>query len=456
MKNNFKKISAAFIAGMLMVPTVNAATLEERVAELEANQSLNIFNFSGTFITRFDDIISAKQDKPATNPPALGGTSAKFDNRDLSYLRMKFQFNIDANVSKNIKFYSRLTTSKNFNAFYQQGSTFQSGTDLQSANNYQNANVVLEKAYMDLTVPDTGLTFFIGRLPTVDGQPQNYKDGRARMGTYPMLSYDSVLDGMGLSYKLDQYLPTDHHLAVRALYTPFAQYYAGAGGGAYTAPTKQSGQNLATSATGYGAMIDYGIDNMSWVDSMGLTLLNFQTADLYYANPAYNSASPSAATTSSLTLSVGGTTLAWELQGIAHTGWDLSLSYLASTLKSNGSLSQAVVAGFGTNKIDDSNDGGVSLISTRYRLGTWIFGGEWIHGSENSFYYATAAEDLTQFYSTHGNGYHAYVTKKITQNLAARVGYMLQQYDYTPTSIGAVEASDRKIETAYANLRLDF
>ncbi|WP_413291697.1 DUF3373 family protein [Bdellovibrio sp. HCB185ZH] len=454
MKNNFKKISAAFIAGMLMVPTVQAATLEERVSELEANQSLNILNFSGTFITRFDDIISAKQTQPAT----VLGQPSTFDNKDLTYLRMKFQFNVDANVSKNIKFYSRLTTSKNFNSFYQQGlSGLPVSDDLQASNSYQSSHVVLEKAYIDMTVPDTGLTFFIGRLPTVDGQPQNYKDGRARMGTYPMLSYDSVLDGMGVSYKMDQYMPEGHSLALRALYTPFAQYYAGANGAYITAPTKQNGSALPTSSTGYGLMADYSINNMSWADGMGLTLLNFQTSDLYYANPAWVSVGTTPGMDSNLTLSVGGTTLAWELNGIAHTGWDLSLSYLASTLKSNGRLMSGVPGtGFGMSSDDGSESGSTFLLSTRYRLGTWIFGGEWVNGSENSFYYATAAEDLTQFYSTHGNGYHLYVTKKFTQNLAFRVGYMLQDYDYTPTGIGPVVESDRKIETAYANLRLDF
>ncbi|QLY25898.1 DUF3373 family protein [Bdellovibrio sp. KM01] len=448
MKNNFKKISAAFIAGMLMVPTAQAATLEERVAELEANQSLNIFSFSGTFNTRFDDILSAKQTQPAT----VLGQPATFDTKDLTYLRMKFQFNIDANVSKNVKFYSRLTTSKHFNTFYQQSYAAPAvGADLGSSNDYSSTNVVLEKAYVDMTMPDTGLTFFIGRLPTVDGQPQNYKDGRARMGTYPMLSYDSVLDGMGLSYKLDQYMPQGHQLALRALYTPFAQYYAGTSGGYYTQPSKQAGGSLPTSQAGYGLMVDYGLNDMSWADNMGLVLLNFQTADLYYPAPS------SAGSSSSLTLAVGGTTLAWELNGIAKTGWDLSASYLASSLKSNGRyISSTPGTGFGTSKDEDTSTGGVMLLSTRYRLGSWIIGGEWVNGSENSFYYATAAEDLTQFYSTHGNGYHLYFTKKFGQNIAARVGYMLQDYDYTPTSVGAVVESDRKIETAYANLRLDF
>ncbi|MEK2689829.1 DUF3373 family protein [Bdellovibrio sp. GT3] len=442
MKNNFKKISAAFIAGMLMVPTVNAATLEERVSELEANQSLNIFNFSGMFQTRFDDILKASQTTPNT-----AGNPA-FDNSDLTYLRMKFQFNVDANISKNVKFYSRLTTTKHFNTFYQQD--LAAATDLTSANSYRDSHVVLEKAYADFTIPDTGLNFFIGRLPTVDGQPQNYKDGRARMGTYPMLSYNSVLDGMGLSYKLDQYMPEGHQLALRGLYTPFGQYYAGSNGTYTNAPTNGQGANVKTAAPGYGLMIDYAVKDLSWADNMGLVLLNFQNSDLYIP------ASGGLSDTGNLTIGIGGTTLAWELNGIAHSGWDLSLSYLASKLKSNGILSSGAPVGFDTNSSSDENKGDVFLLSTRYTLGTWILGGEWVHGSEDSFYYATAAEELTNFYGTRGEGYHLYVTKKFAQNVAFRVGYMLQDYDYTPATVGAASATDRKIETAYANLRMDF
>ena len=90
MKNNFKKISAVLVAGALMAPQAfaQAKTLEERVAELEANQSLNIFNFSGIFTTRYDDILKAKQTEPA---------ASALDTKDLNYMRMKFQFNIESN-----------------------------------------------------------------------------------------------------------------------------------------------------------------------------------------------------------------------------------------------------------------------------------------------------------------------------------------------------------------------
>lgn len=450
MKNNLKKISAVLVAGALMAPVAHAATLEERVAELEANQSLNIFNFSGTFITRFDDIMKAEQ----TNPSANG---AAFDSKDLSYMRMKFQFNIDANIAKNIKFYSRLTTSKHFNTFSKTGTaSVTPGADLGSSNDYASSNVVLEKAYADLSIPDTNFTFSLGRLPTVDGQPQNYKDGRARMGTYPMLSYDSVLDGFAMTYKVDEYMPKDQKLALRLIYTPFSQFNVGTGG--YTkAPTNEYGSKLETQTATTAAMIDYSMDNMSWADNMGIVLQHFQTGDIYSPTPAALTGAPYNAK-SALSLAVAGTTLATEFNGIAHTGWDLSLSYLSSSVKSMGAITIAGnPTGFDTNNAsEDTVTGGTFLLSTRYRLGSWIFGGEYVNGSEHSFYFASNVEDLTSFYSTRGDAYHLYVTKKFTQNVSLRVGYMDQQYKWTAPAFGAPQDSDLKIQTGYANLRMDF
>lgn len=451
MNNKLKKILAVLIMGVLMAPQAFAETkgltLEERVAELEANSSLNIFSFSGAFQTRFDDIMKAKQ----TDPAMVLGQPAAFDNKDLTYLRMKFQFNINANISKNIKFYSRLTADKHFNTFVTSGGpSTTSGAQLTSGNDYANPGVVLEKAYADFIIPDSNFVLSLGRLPTVDGQPQNYKDGRARMGTYPMLSYDTTLDGFALTYKVDEYLPKDNKLALRLIYTPFSQYNLGSSG--YTSSaTQQTGAKLDTQVSTYAVQVDYLLDNMSWTDNMGVVLQNFQTGDLYY-----NSAAPGSTGPSSLNIAVGGATLAVEMNGIAYTPWDLSLSYLASSVKSSGAMGLLGV-GFDTNSsTSDTMTGGVFLLSTRYKLASWILGAEYLNGSKNGFYYAGNEEDLTNFYSTRGDAYHLYVTKKFTQNLSLRLGYMDQKYKWTSPALGAPVSSDRVIQTGYANLRLDF
>lgn len=439
----FKKITRYALIGSILPMMANAQSmsLEDRVAELEANQSLNIFKFSGAFFTRYDNIIKAEQ----TDPDSVMTGNPAFDNKDISYLRMKFQFNADADISKNVKFYSRFTMSKHFNTFYKSGApNSTAGEDLAVSNGFGSSQVVVEKAYADITIPDTNFTFSLGRLPTVDGQPQNFKDGRARMGTYPMMSYDSVLDGFAMTYKVDEYMPQDQKLALRLIYTPFSQYNLTS---SIQPPTDQDGNKVNSQVSTVAAQVDYSVNNLSWTENMGVVLQHFQTGDLYYPN---ETALP---VDSTVNIAVGGTTLAAEFMGIAQTGWDLSLSYLASSLKSSGSFGGA--GGFGT-ATEDTIRGGIYLLSTRYRLGTWILGAEYLNGSEDSFFYAANDETLTSFYSTRGDAYHLYVTKKFGQNLSLRVGYMDQQHKYLPTNVGPAVETDRVIQTGYANLRMDF
>ena len=162
----FKKITKSAIAASLMIPAISFAqspSLEERVAELEANSSLNIFSFSGMLMMRYDDILKAEQTTPN------GTANPAFDNKNMTFLRTKFQFNADANVSKNIKFYSRLTATKHANVLSKSG-TAPAGVaeDLGENNSYRSSAVYLEKAYADLTIPDSNFTLSLGRLPTVD------------------------------------------------------------------------------------------------------------------------------------------------------------------------------------------------------------------------------------------------------------------------------------------------
>jgi hypothetical protein len=444
----FKKIAALVLAGSVAAPSAFAAdktmSLEDRVAELEANQSLNIFTFGGIFENRYDTI-----DVTQSNP-------SKIDNK-LNYLRMRVSLNVDANVSKYIKFYSRLTTTKMYNGWVKQGTSTGLGDDLSDYNSYQGSQVYLEKAYTDLLIPDTNFVFSIGRLPTIDGEPANYYDGRARMGTYPLMTYNSVLDGMALSYNMDEHLPSNQRLAFRLIYTPFTNFFIGSGGftvnpGQGTSATtgQPTGGALNTTVDLYSAQVDYGIKNLGVADELGFIVQTFQTGFLPYTLAT-------AGVNSTQNIKVGGTTVVANMEGIAGTGADLSLSYLMSNYQSKGTI-PGLGVGLGTNSADETLYGSIFLASGRYRFGSnWIAGAEYLHGSAGSFYYAGAERDLTSFYSTPGDGYHVYGTYKFTQNFSLRLGWMEQKYAYTSLiNPGAQVASDKKIDTFYANLRLDF
>ena len=64
------------------------------------------------------------------------------------------------------------------------------------------------------------MVFSFGRFPTNDGPPANLKDGISAQGTYPIMTYNLILDGFALSYKFDKYLPKNQSLNFKVLYTP--------------------------------------------------------------------------------------------------------------------------------------------------------------------------------------------------------------------------------------------
>jgi hypothetical protein len=405
-----------------------AKTLEERVAELEANQSLNIFTFNGVFDTRYDNISTPT-------------------NRNLDYLRLRFSLDVNANISKNIQFYSRYTTVKFMNRWNEQGTRDTQTSDLNGADDYSkgSGDVVLEKAYVDFTLPDPNFIVSVGRLPTVDGPPTNYWDGRARMGTYPLMTYNSVLDGVAATYKMDGYLPAHHSLAVRAIYTPFSQYYAGNNSqGAYLTPPKNTaGDNLKTLVALYALQVDYCADAVSFANNMNIIVQHFQSNRFNL--------------TGNLDLDVGGTSLMLEANGLAGTGFDLSYSLLNSYLRSTGFATTAGT-GFGTTQDQQTMYGQVSLLSTRYRFNDrWFVGLEWVHGSRDFFYYSGAPEDLTGLYGTRGEAYHGYVTFKVEPNLALRLGGSQQDPRFVGPTLGTpTHEGGQRIDTYYVNMRLDF
>lgn len=441
----FKKIASVLLASAIApVAMAQTPSLEDRVSELEANSSLHIFNFSGIFNTRYDSL-SVKQAKPVD--------AALADNKNLGYLRMRVSLNADANVSKNVKFYSRFTTSKHFNKWTTMTSgsaPSTTGADLRASDNYNDSNVVLEKAYLDMTIPDTNFIISLGRLPTPDGQPSNYWDGRARLGTYPLMSYSSVLDGMALTYKVDEYMPEGQKLAVRAIYAPFSTYTVGSKGYQTFPVNDTNGQFVNTFSDFVTGQIDYSTTNIGIADNFGLILQYNELQGLPVAGGNGSA--------SSLSFGLKASSLAAELNGVASLPIDLSVSVLGSEVVSKGLLPVApgVNVGYGTTKSEGSTYGSFTLVSARYRTTGWLFGLEYGKGTEGVFYSGGTAEDLTNMYGTPGTLIHGYVTKKFSDNLSLRLGYYTQQEDYTRIGAGYVAEADKKVTVGYANFRADF
>ena len=456
----FKKITAA-----LLVTTVGSgafaqkASIEDRLAELEAQQSLNIFSFNGALETRYDAIKSEQTDPAKATAPAFKG--------NVNYLRMKASLGVNADVSQHIKFYSKFTSSKYTNVYNTQavgvGSAPSTSQDLYVAKDERGADLFVEKAYADVQIPNSGFVFSFGRLSTSDGPPFHLPHSRPRMGTYPGLLYNAELDGLALSYNGKA---GDGTWAARYVYTPFHRYATSsgkAGGmpGLITSPTL-AGNKSETMIRLDSAMLEYNNRNIGFADGISVILQGWQTGKLGITASELNGGSGIDAN-SAVEFQIGAQGLHIDLENVAQSGFDFSATYVQSQLKNSGCLTTsgvcaaASVKGFGAKEEGETLTGASTLLAARYRfLSNDYVGLEYLVGGKSVFIYDTNNDSISNFYSTPGTGTHVYLIHKFTPELGLRVGYMEQKYKSTPFNLGESKDTDRKIQTTYANLRLDF
>lgn len=429
----------------------SSKTLEERVAELEANQTVNIFNFSGFLSTRYDDI-DAKQTYPATT--AFEGHT--------QHWRLKSVLNINANVSSRTKFYSTLAVSKKFNKWNSKSSG--SGTaaiylsELEESRSNNGSQVYLEKAYADYSISDNTV-FSFGRLPTVDGPPSNLPMGKARMGTYPSMGYNATFDGMAFSYK--KAINEDQNLSLRLLYTPFT-YYTNSQGKMFDPPSGLSNivinnEKVNSETRMFAEMLEYSIKNTPVAQDFSLILFMYQTEKLAIDGADFNAGS--GAGSGLINLKFSAEVLLAQLEKVAGSDLDLALTILTSKVQNRGVVTvpgAGSIYGFGASYSEETLSGSSLLLSGRYKFNNLYVGAEYLQGGKNVFNYSPASEYLTGFYSTAGKGLHLYTLYKIAPELGLRLGYVDQQYENTPFTFGPVASTDRKITTVYSEIRLDF
>ncbi|MGE9744918.1 DUF3373 family protein [Bdellovibrio bacteriovorus] len=418
---------------------VTPKSVEERLAELEANQHLRYLSFSGFLINTYDHISVSE-----SYPDSL-------DHSDLQYLRLRFSLNADAEISPQVRVYTRLTTTKFVNNWRTQGGSPSYIQDIEGIYSNSGSWIFLEKAYVDLSCPESVWTLSVGRLPTVNGSPEHMWDLLPRQGTYPLLTFDAPLGGAALTYRADRLLPQDHELAVRLLYTPFVDVFWG-GNLKYLKPPQDDtngntpvGNETDTLINMGSVQLDYSIQNPQGAEQAGFILQYYKSGRLPFS---------SGAGTSDLNVQVDGVTGLLDVIGIAQTGWDVSVSHSYTNAISDGLLAPGL--GFGTDQEHGSNYGSLTLLSARYRWSSWAAGAEWLSSSDAPFYFSAAPENLTRFYSTPGHSGHLYLTKKWLSLVTIRAGYRQQNYSSLPLGFGPVQSTDRILKTYYLSLRTDF
>ena len=435
--------AAASTAAPAPLDTGTLKALESRVSELEAQNLLNHFHFGGYFVFRFDAI----EYQP-------DGDAAKVNH---SYpLSMHLALNVNVDISDELKFYSTFGMNKLANMAFTTDAVPVSA-DFQGSYVRFGSSVYIDRAYLEYRPSSFPVAFSAGRLPTVDGPPSHLWDGEPRMGTYPMTWFSSIVDGLSLTLNLGKLLPEGHSLFIRGVYAPSGQFDV-------ASPYKQveSGGTLYPShMPGGSVMVEYGIKDTVLADNATL-ILGYLDAGGWKVAPNLFAPPTAPPLAGDYTMHFHNLVSYLELDQIAHSDLTLAALFVESITSTSGST---VIVPVNIPAVNAAPTvwGGSFLLSLRYQLpilalGRPLLGAEYLYSTRNTWPNNLASEDLTGFYSTRGRAFHVYYTQPITAGLKLRVGFRRQNIfgaNDLPTGFGG-DGTDDRLNTYYANLRLDF
>lgn len=409
----------------LLASTTQINSLERRIEELELENMLRMFNFGAELKTQSFVINSADQ--------------------DVKLNRLRANFDIHARASRNLRFYSRLTTFKYFNKGIEEdnpGNTF--GPDVLGPLGPEDRSVQLSRAFFDYFVPNTELAVSIGRLPTFNGPPAHFLDNLPRQSTYPLLTYNGQVDGAAISYNFRSFMPKNYQLSARLLYTPITNVNYNN----FLNPTYQP--NLKPNIEDiYAAVLELEIKDKFWLfPEISLIATHLKLNGGSFAN-----------TDSYVTTGVAGTplvegtpylsvpgkmfdldlcTVYMGLNNIGSWGLDFNASVLYSIVN-NRKLATINLPGVHSGEYGLISDSPGRTKGVSYLLGAKkklilsnnlspYLGAEFFKGNKKSLLLSVAGtlDEPTGFYATRGNAYHLFYLQPIENNLSVRVGYRHQ------------------------------
>lgn len=418
----------------------SAPTLNDRVTELEANQSLNRVRFSGVFINRFE----AMHD---TYGPPSGDKQTDRLYTFGTYLGL----NLDFDVTEHIKLYTTLAMTK----FWQNSGRSEYAGNWKASEGgsfgFSGATPQFDRAYMsyEFSFP---LTLAIGRMPTNHGVPQNQLDGLVREGTYPRFAYNAIFDGIAAVFDFSRYLASGNRLQLRVFYTPninidkstrnrqLRDGFTDKDGRSFTV-------KIPSNTLQYALLAEYRATWFPGIDTVNLNYMFYQYKDFYNdgTNTPVGDAPPSNPYDSATAhmIYVG-------LEGIGHSGLNASVS----TLLYNDSHQE-----LGQESIDVPLSKAF-LINVNYRFDSGIsglvIGGEFVK-TDNQFYLDEYTYlNLIPFYSTpNSRGAHVFASVPLGTRLRARAGWYYlhtDPYEY----IGVPMHNESDGQAGYVQLRLGF
>ncbi len=388
------------------------AEIESRLDDLQLKHAVNRMSFSGSFMNQYENLLVVRQ---KNNIPTL----KEDDDEDinLSVFFMRVALNFDVAISSRMSFYSTLGMSKFWNMDGRNSRVEGESENFQSlSGGYSSAgsNANFDVAYLSYQ-SESPWSFALGRMTTNNGPPLNQLDGLSRSGTYPMMTYNVILDGAAAIYDFSDSIGKDHKFKMRFFYTPFfnvdlnstqrnrADTVYDSDGNA----TAERGNRVESQSNFMTLLSEYTYKGFDWVKKLDIYHAAFTIDGVYYNTRQIASREGieyEAAVANILYLG---------FNQIAGTGLSLSFThseylFRSAHVEEKKSSNNYYTANY---RFDNSLNNG------------HILGAEYIKNDDNKVPTDWTTMQVTPFYNLYnGEGYHLYYTIPVGASHIIRFG----------------------------------
>ena len=383
------------------------------IEEVEAKQFRDKIHFSLGFKTNLDNFQKKYAD----------GHTVRSNNIWSS----KLMLNMQADITKHMNFYGRLSMYK-----YWGSSTIHPFTyyDNMQGRVPADSGLYVERAYINWFIsPDSLIPFTvtIGRQPSSDGPSNQFKDNTTRKGTYSALLYDGAADGVVLSTDLSK-LTTIPNTVLRVGY---AKGYAYSESSPYATNAFVGPANNDVKDTNVlGIFLDTSVKGVE----NSLIQLSYSRMFDIIANPLDTN------TTNHNNPNIGDVDMYGamiEFTDFKDTHLDMFAQFGYSVAHPNGESYSVMGHDIGLlseNGDTSTKSGYAAWLGGRYGFGEkqkYKLGLEYNYGSKNWINLTQGSFDIYNKLATRGNAYEGYLMYVINRYANLRLGYIYIDYHYT-------------------------
>lgn len=396
--------------------------LEEQLEEVKLSETLNRFNFSGTFINHLETINKKSQNK-------VSGDDSRFNG---SALAMQVGLNIDVEISNNLKFFTTLAMGKLWNNDNRTAVEQGSYGSMAGSYGYYGSGVRYDVAYLRWQSKNQNWFFSLGRMTTRGGPPMNQLDGLYRTGTYPRLAYNAIFDGLAGGYNFKEFMPTNQSFVTRIFYTPFINLNDTDRASPLNDET--TGDRVTSRSDQIAILNEWEMSKSKLAERISVYSM------LWYYDDYYDSEYQDADRPGIEYFRATSHTLYLGLERIAQTGFSASLSQLHVQQEISG-------------EEPDTFDAYLTSLSYQFEKGH-IFGAEIIHTGRAYYLDDQAYLHFNDFYiRSRNSGQHIFFTMPLKYAQIVRIGL----YNFTAKSDPAnFEDNSETVNNYYLSYRIDF